>query len=75
MNILITILIALFASIGLALLMSYIKYKTPDPGIALISLVVFFWGLAFLTAFGLICYLTSVILIEGFFEFIIAFFF
>ena len=75
MNTLITILIALFASIGLALLMSYIKYKTPDPGIALISLVVFFWGLAFLTAFGLICYLTSVILIEGFFEFIIAFFF
>ena len=74
MNTLIAILIALFASIGLALLMSYIKYKTPDPSITLISAVVFFWALAFLTAFGLICYLTNMILIEGFFKFIVTFF-
>ena len=74
MNTLIAILIALFASTGLALLMSYIKYKTPNSGIALISLVVFFWALAFLTAFGLVCYLTNMILIEGFFKFIVTFF-
>lgn len=74
MNTLIAILIALFASTGLALLMSYIKYKTPDPGIALTSIVVFFWALVFLTAFGLICYLTNMVLIEGFFKFIVTFF-
>ena len=75
MSSLITIIIALFISVGMALFTSYIKYKSKDPGIVIISIVAFFWGLSFLAAFALVCYLTNLILLKWLAKIIMALFF
>ena len=71
---LIALILILFASTGLAILMSYIKFKVANPGVILIFITGFSWALALLAAVALVCFLANMILIEWFLKIIVTFF-